>query len=1221
MDTLPIRVLLVDENADAWHTLFSEITNPRFQFQSAASLTHATEMLVSFQFDAAICSQSHSEQWSSLWRESGRAFPWILLVEEAVEAPVVARLGASDFLSRNQLSAPMVECCVRFAIERQKCENARVREQQFAQATYDALLYPFAVLSGSGEVVALNAAWRKAMRNDATSNFLGAVSGLGANYLHECDRSEHPEAANVAIRLRALLVGDADFQLEYQNGQPGEECWFEMRATRFAGTDASGAQVPHVRISHEDISTRKRAEAQLRQSEERYRSFITATTEAIWRFELDEPIAVSLPADEQIERFYQFAYLAECNDAMAQMYGCTSPQELIGMRLGEFLVRSDPANLDYLRLLIRSNYRVHDVESHELDRDGNPKFFLNTLTGIVEDGFLLRGWGTQRDVTEKKKTEDRLRQSSELLRAVTEGTTDAVFAKDLEGRYLMINTAGARYFGRDAPEIVGKTDADFVPPETAQSFVESDRRIVESGEVQTHEETELLAGATRTYLATKGPLRAANGEILGVVGISRDITQRKQFEQTLHDTTREIVTIWESMTDAFYSLDRQWRFTHVNSEAARLLGRGAAELLGKNVWDEFPATVELRLYSEYHRAVDQNLAVSFEEFYAPQNRWYEIHAYPSALGLSVYFRDISERKRAEEQLHFQKSLLETPTESFLDGILVVSSDGRILSCNQRFMQMWEIPAHLVDEGDDKPLLQAVTERVANPDAFLERVRALYENREERSHEELLLCDGRIFDRYSAPLTTTDGSYEGRVWYFRDITTQRHAEKALRESEERSRAVIHGALDCIITVDQHDRIVEFNPAAETTFGWTSTEALGQVLSQLILPPESQGAHGQGIANYLATGAGPILDRRIEVPALRKDRTPIIAELSVTMITHASLPLFTAHLRDITESKKAQDALRASEERFQSIVANVPGMVYQFALHPDGSIQWPFVGEGSREVYELEPETIQSHPTRPVEMIHPDDIAGFQSSVMSSAQTLLPWQWEGRIRTDSGKTRWIQGASRPQRLSSGVVVWDGLLMDITARRDAESERDRFFTMSLEMLGIAGFDGYFKRVNPAFSHTMGYSEAEFLAKPFVYFVHPDDRTSTQEAALKLSQGDHLVGFENRYLTKSGTWRWLEWKAVGVIEEGVIYAAARDVTAQKEAKIALEQSEMRLRALVESIDEIVFESDGEGHLVNVWTSDETLLTVPKHELLGRHITEVWAKTWPALSSTLSGV
>lgn len=132
----------------------------------------------------------------------------------------------------------------------------------------------------------------------------------------------------------------------------------------------------------------------------------------------------------------------------------------------------------------------------------------------------------------------------------------------------------------------------------------------------------------------------------------------------------------------------------------------------------------------------------------------------------------------------------------------------------------------------------------------------------------------------------------------------------------------------------------------------------------------------------------------------------------------------------------------------------------------------------------------------------------------------------------------------------------------RRHAEEELQRFFSLSLDLLCVAGFDGYFKRVNPAWQRVLGYSNEELLAQPYLDFVHPDDRTPTTTKAGSLSEGGHVIAFENRYRAKDGSYRWLEWAAVPYPDEHVIYAAGRDITDRKEAKETIARYSRDLKA-----------------------------------------------------------
>ncbi|HEY0709889.1 MAG TPA: PAS domain S-box protein, partial [Polyangia bacterium] len=165
----------------------------------------------------------------------------------------------------------------------------------------------------------------------------------------------------------------------------------------------------------EQVEARARAESladALRESEARYRAFVSQSSEGIWRIEVEAPVPVDMPVPAQIDLFYQVAYLAECNDAMAKMYGYERAEELTGKRLGDLLLREDPRNHAYLSAFIESGYRLEGVESRERDRHGNLRVFQNSLIGILEDQHLRRAWGIQRDITWEVQARDEAEAAS-----------------------------------------------------------------------------------------------------------------------------------------------------------------------------------------------------------------------------------------------------------------------------------------------------------------------------------------------------------------------------------------------------------------------------------------------------------------------------------------------------------------------------------------------------------------------------------------------------------------------------------------------------------------------------------------------------------------------------------------------------------------------------------------------------------------------------------------
>jgi PAS domain S-box-containing protein len=294
---------------------------------------------------------------------------------------------------------------------------------------------------------------------------------------------------------------------------------------------------------------RSRTARNLQASEERYRAFIANSSEAIWRFELEQPIPITLPEDEQIEMLYKYAYLAECNDAMARMYGYERADQILGARIGDLLPRSDPRNIAYLRALKRSGYRLIDAEMCEVDRLGNKKYFLSNQIGIVENGAVVRGWGMQRDITERKEAEEARRESEEQARRQL-AQVEAIYATapvglcfvDTDLRYININERLTEIHGRSVEEHLGRTMRE-VLPEVADTLEPFFRRVIETGEPALNVEQSVAPaselGAVRHFIFNFYPIKNGGGRVLGVNVVVMEITHRKQIEEELEHLLRQ----------------------------------------------------------------------------------------------------------------------------------------------------------------------------------------------------------------------------------------------------------------------------------------------------------------------------------------------------------------------------------------------------------------------------------------------------------------------------------------------------------------------------------------------------------------------------------------------------------------------------------------------------------------------------------------------------------
>ena len=183
---------------------------------------------------------------------------------------------------------------------------------------------------------------------------------------------------------------------------------------------------------------------------------------------------------------------------------------------------------------------------------------------------------------------------------------------------------------------------------------------------------------------------------------------------------------------------------------------------------------------------------------------------------------------------------------------------------------------------------------------------------------------------------------------------------------------------------------------------------------------------------------------------------------------------------------------------------------------------------------------------------------------------------------------------------VITWF-----FQARRRIQLERDKFFTITRDMLCVAGFDGYFKRVNPAWETALGFTAAELMAKPFLEFVHPDDRERTIAETVTLGQGGEVISFENRYRCKDGSYKWLLWSARSMVEEELIYGSARDLTERKEIEESLRHSEEWNRSIISSAHDAFVSIDANGRIKDWNKQAESTFGWQRAEAIGRYLHE----------------
>jgi hypothetical protein len=418
--------------------------------------------------------------------------------------------------------------------------------------------------------------------------------------------------------------------------------------------------------------------------------------------------------------------------------------------------------------------------------------------------------------------------------------------------------------------------------------------------------------------------------------------------------------IFESAVDfAIIVSDRDGQVTDWNPGAERIFGWTGAEMEGEHAARLFTPEdraegwpmMEMRRALDAGRASDErwHLRKDGTRFWASA----EMHPLQNRDGAYVGFlkilRDRTEQTREREEaratLRESEARFRGTFQQAAVGVSHVSLDSRWLRVNERLSAMLGYT--------EAELLDKTFQDVTHPDDVEEDVENVH--RLLSGDINTYSMEKRYIRKDGTPLWVNltvsllhdeAGTPQNFISIVEDVSARKAAEAALAESEALKGSVLEAALDCIITIDRNGNIVEWNPAAERTFGLARDAALGRRVGELIIPPEHRAAHVRGLAHYLATGEGPLLGRRIEVEAMRADGSRFPAEIAITPTSAGGRTLFTAHLRNITNRNRAAVALRESEARLRDLLATLDLGAFMVS-DLDGTIR--FWSQGCEQLY--------------------------------------------------------------------------------------------------------------------------------------------------------------------------------------------------------------------------------------------------------------------------------
>jgi PAS domain S-box-containing protein len=518
---------------------------------------------------------------------------------------------------------------------------------------------------------------------------------------------------------------------------------------------------------------------------------------------------------------------------------------------------------------------------------------------------------------ERQLAEEALRDSEERWRSLVANAPDFILTVDRSGCIQSINRTVP---GLRIEDTLGKHVFNFTHPDAHPEVQRALEKVFKERQSCAYETRAIGPNGSTAWYATRvGPVMIGN-EVAGAMFIATDVTERRradQRQQVQHAVTQVLAgaaSLEEAMplilqrvgselgwsaglmwrvdpdTDAL-RLAEAWQGSDVGMAAFVETSRGhplrSGEGLPGRVWkdrlavwvpdvqrdDNFPRADAARragLRAAMAFPVDRPDGVfGVIEFFHGEALEPDEPLLRMAASIGSQIGQFIERKRAEEGLRFQKSLLESQSEAAIDGILVVSRDGVMTSFNRRFCQMWEIPDEILRSRTDERALQSVLDKLVDPKEFIHRVRHLYEHPDEESRDEVHLKDGRVFDRYSAPVKGGDAVLYGRVWYFRDVTGRKQTEENLRRAAEETRQMYEDLKEAQAQLIRSEKLAsigmlvsgvahEINNPLNVMYG--NLQLLAEV-SDVLLPLSVEGARAKkvrGTAARVAKFRGMIRD---------------------------------------------------------------------------------------------------------------------------------------------------------------------------------------------------------------------------------------------------------------------------------------------------------------------------------------------------------------------------
>ncbi|WP_162945003.1 PAS domain S-box protein [Flavisolibacter nicotianae] len=555
-------------------------------------------------------------------------------------------------------------------------------------------------------------------------------------------------------------------------------------------------------------------------------------------------------------------------------------------------------------------------------RKNGERFLSNVSYGLLKDGDgnVNGSVAVIRDRTEEEKKEKQLLYLAELVNK----TSDAIISIDTAFQIISWNKGAEIIYGYTAGEAIGKDITVLLGWENAGiRLTESKHRPGKEAYWQGEEKHAHKTGTEVYALVSVSLIQDENATVTGYVIVGKDISQRKQLEnklqhlnqeleQRVQRKAQELTHVFERVTDAFIALDKAWNYTYLNKKAGEVLGRSPEQLIGKNIWTEFPEKLQepfYRLFFDVMEVQEPRRVEAWNQFY---NAWFEVLLYPSPDGLSVYLQNITDKKRTEQSLEEGRKRYERIMETVQEGIWHIDENTLTTYVNPYLASLL---GYTPEEMVGKSALDFISPEYRN--------KAL-QNIEERKKGVSGQHELSFYNRQGQVIHTLiqstpiyeDHQYAGSVSTLLDITQKKKAEEELRLSEQKYRIIFEkNPLPMFMLEYPKRNFVAVNNAFIEKFGYSKAELKKMNMRQLRRPGEVY--KSDEIARILAENK----QFRERMYLRKKDGTDLLFDVQAAEVVFEGKTVYLTSTHDITELAKAEEALLQTNKQLRELTIHL------------------------------------------------------------------------------------------------------------------------------------------------------------------------------------------------------------------------------------------------------------------------------------------------------------